>query len=62
MIIRISKGAHLDHPKVQYLRAREVTLTGEGPLTIETDGELSEHEVAHFRLIAKGLKIIAPMS
>lgn len=60
IMLRLSKGRHLDHPRVQYLKAREVTLRGEGPITVDTDGELSTHDLARFHLVPGGLRLLAP--
>lgn len=57
---RLYRGTHLGLPKVEMLRAREVTITSHRPLSIQVDGEIVGHVPVTFRVEPGALKVVVP--
>ena len=57
---RAVEGDHVDDEDVIYFRTREVTLTFQRPIRINTDGELLEASRGHYLLHPGAVRVVAP--
>jgi YegS/Rv2252/BmrU family lipid kinase len=56
---RIRLGGYLKNPKVRELRAREITITSEGRLAIDIDGEMAGYTPARLRILPAAVRFAA---
>ena len=54
----ITTGDHINHPKVDYFKTKEISVQANEKMMIDTDGEVGKKLPAHFKVIPKGMKII----
>lgn len=54
------KGKHRDIKEVQFVKGKEILITSDNPFPLNLDGEIFITNKAHFKLIEKGINIIAP--
>ena len=59
---KLYKGRHLDHPKVELLRSRTVTVEAAEPLPIELDGEQVGTTRARWEIAPGALRVRVPTS
>ncbi len=57
--VRLVRGTHVRDPAVDYQPAREVRLASEVPVAIQADGEILGHTPAVFRVLPRGLRVLA---
>jgi diacylglycerol kinase (ATP) len=57
---KLYRGTHVTHPKAHIERARTVTVTPEGPLPIEVDGEQPGLTPATFEVVPSALRLRVP--
>jgi diacylglycerol kinase (ATP) len=57
---KIYRGTHVGHPKVDVLKARQVTVTPEEPLPVVLDGEQPGTTPVRFEVLPGALKLRAP--
>ena len=55
---RISRGGHLKNPKVTEMRAREVSITSDGPMAIDIDGEVGGYTPARMTILPSAVRFI----
>ena len=60
LLPRLSSGDHLDDEDVVYFRTRELTLTFQRSIRINTDGELLEASRCHYAIRPGAVRMIAP--
>lgn len=60
-ILKVYQGNHLDHPKLEALRARRVRVEAlDEPVKLEIDGEEAGLAPAEFSLLPRTLKVLVP--
>ena len=57
---RIYRGTHLPHPKAELLRGSTVTVTSDGPVPVEIDGEQPGTTPVRFELLPRALRLRVP--
>ncbi len=60
LLREVSRGTHVEDPRVRYLRAEAVTLEFERPVTINTDGEVLVASRCEYRVLPKATRFLAP--
>ncbi|HTV02316.1 MAG TPA: diacylglycerol kinase family protein [Luteitalea sp.] len=60
LLPRLSSGEHLDEDDVTYFRAREISLTFERSIKINTDGEVLDASACHYVMRPGGVRFVAP--
>ena len=56
---RIQRGAHLGHPKVTELRAREISITACRPMPIDLDGEMVGTTPARLTVLPSSIRFLS---
>ena len=56
---RIQRGAHLNHPKVTELHAREITIAASRPMPIDLDGEMVGTTPARIIVIPSAIRFLS---
>ena len=56
----VSRGTHVEDPRVHYLRAASVTFTFEAPVSINTDGEVLTASRCEYRVLPGATRFFAP--
>lgn len=56
---RIQRGAHLNHPKVTELHAREITIAASSPLPIDLDGEMVGTTPARISVLPSAIRFLS---
>jgi diacylglycerol kinase (ATP) len=59
-VLRIYRGTHLSHPKIELLRGAAVDVDADGPLPIELDGEQPGTTPARFEVVPGALRVRVP--
>jgi len=61
LLARLYRGAHLDHPRVHYARARQVSIhsADERPIGMDLDGERAFGQRLHYSLRPQALSLLA---
>jgi diacylglycerol kinase (ATP) len=57
---KIYKGQHLDHPKVQIRRAKQVRIESAQPVSYHLDGDVAGTTPVEFTLIPQALSVMLP--
>jgi diacylglycerol kinase (ATP) len=57
---KIYRGKHVGHPKIEILRARQVTVEAEKPLPVVLDGEQPGTTPARFEIVPGALRLRVP--
>jgi YegS/Rv2252/BmrU family lipid kinase len=57
---RFYRGRHLDHPCVQYCKARTIRAVSSVPIFVEVDGETVGNLPATFTLMPRALRLLVP--
>lgn len=60
LLPRLSSGDHVEDDDVIYFRAEEVTLTFGRPIKVNTDGEVRDASVCHYRIRPGAVRFMAP--
>lgn len=60
LLPRLSAGTHVDDEDVLYFRTREVTLTFERPIRVNTDGEVLHADRCEYRVQPGAVRVLAP--
>jgi diacylglycerol kinase (ATP) len=60
LMASVRKGTHLDHPKVEHLRARKVEVECSSAVGVDADGERPGALPAIFQVIPGALEMVAP--
>lgn len=55
---RIYRGTHLSHPRVRLLKAKEIAIKPELPLSLQADGEYLGNAPARFRILPNSLTVL----
>jgi diacylglycerol kinase (ATP) len=55
---RVRRGAHLNHPKVQYLTARDLRVEADPPREVAADGELVGFTPVRFQVRRQALRVV----
>ena len=56
---RIQRGAHLNHPKVTELHAREITIAASRPMPIDLDGEMVGTTPARITVLPSAIRFLS---
>jgi len=59
-IVMILSGKHLQDPKVECYRAKQVEVRGEEPLPLHTDGDPIGHTPVTITVLPKALRVVVP--
>jgi diacylglycerol kinase (ATP) len=62
LLRRVSSGDHVDDERVRYFRAREVTLSFDRVVKVNTDGQVLEANRCHYRVLSRAVRILKPPS
>jgi YegS/Rv2252/BmrU family lipid kinase len=54
------EGKHINWPNVRALQGQEITVYTRKPLSINTDGEITTHTPATFRVIPQAITVLVP--
>ncbi|MFO7173303.1 MAG: diacylglycerol kinase family lipid kinase [Bacillota bacterium] len=57
---KLYTGRHVDHPKAEFLLAREVHVAAGEPVALHLDGDVVGHLPATFRLLPRAIQVVAP--
>jgi len=57
---RAYRGEHLNHPRIQYLQARKITLRGASRMELFGDGEFLQELPATIEVVPGALRVISP--
>jgi diacylglycerol kinase (ATP) len=57
---RAYRGEHLQHPRIQYLQSRKITLRASSPTELFGDGEFLQELPATIEALPRALRVIAP--
>lgn len=60
LLLRVKKGEHLDGEEVKYFQVPTVTITADGPVAVNVDGEPSEATTLSYRVRPHDLRIHLP--
>ena len=60
LLLRVKKGEHLDGEEVRYFQVPTVTITADGPMSVNVDGEPSEATTLSYRVRPHDLRIHLP--
>jgi diacylglycerol kinase (ATP) len=55
----VAEGAHLGDPRVTYLRARQLAITFDRPIRVNTDGQVLETSECQYRVIPQAARFLA---
>ena len=58
LLSRVSHGEHLDDDRVSYFRARELELTFERVIKVNTDGQVLEADRCHYQTIPHAARFL----
>ena len=58
LLRRVSNGEHVDDERVSYFRARELELTFDRVIKINTDGQVLEADVCHYRILPAAARFL----
>ncbi len=58
---KIYRGRHLDHPKIEHLRGRRITVESASPLPVALDGEQPGTTPATFEVVPQALRLRAAL-
>jgi diacylglycerol kinase (ATP) len=56
----VAGGTHVDDERVRYFRAKELTLTFDRTISVNTDGQVREAEVCSYRVLPGAVKVLMP--
>ena len=59
-VLKIYRGTHLSHPKIELVRAASVEVRSEQPLPLELDGEQPGTTPASFEIVPWALRLRVP--
>ncbi len=62
LLPRLLDGSHIRYPKVEVVRALEVTVQSDRPVALHTDGEFVGTTPARFTVQARALDVLLPVS
>jgi len=60
LLRQVAHGDHLDDPRVRYFRTRELRLSFEHAIKVNTDGEVLEAASCHYTLLPRGARFLVP--
>ncbi len=60
LLPRVYRGTHLRHPTVHFFRGATVRVTAATPFPLQADGETLGHAPAHFTLLPRAFRVLAP--
>ncbi|TDM00730.1 diacylglycerol kinase [Macrococcus carouselicus] len=61
LLTLVSRGEHLNHPKVHYIKARDIKVSSYEKMDLNVDGEFGGVLPAHFSNLASHLEICSPL-
>lgn len=57
---RLSRGQHLNHPRVCYFAANTVTISTDAPLDLMADGDVVGQTPVRLRVVPRALTVVVP--
>jgi diacylglycerol kinase family enzyme len=57
LLLRVRRGKHIPHPKIQYFTASQVTIEANTPVPVAADGEVLGETPARIEVVPRGLKL-----
>lgn len=57
---RVSSGGHLEHPRVSYLRVRDLDVRFDRTLKVNTDGQVFDTDHCAYRILPRAARILVP--
>jgi diacylglycerol kinase (ATP) len=60
LLRRVAAGAHLEDPRVRYLRVRELDLRLSRPIKVNTDGQVFETDACRYRVLPGAATFLLP--
>ena len=60
LLTRVSSGEHVHDERVMYFRAKELTLTFDRVIAVNTDGQVLETDCCRYRMFHRAAHFLAP--
>jgi YegS/Rv2252/BmrU family lipid kinase len=57
LLLRVRRGKHIPHPKIQYFTAAQVTVEANTPVPVAADGEVLGETPARIEVVQRGFKL-----
>ena len=60
LLRRVATGDHVEDERVSYFRASEIDMRFDRPIKVNTDGQVLDARECHYRVLARGARLLAP--